>query len=155
MTEYQELLLGAFEGERFGAAFFATMAERESDPDRVAKLRTLEAIEARTAAALEPLALDAGLAIGDGGDSRRTGEELGAGAAAEGWEAFVKGLNDVLPQFLASFVRCRELAPDPSHPALAALVAHEQAISTFAQLECAGRGDLSHAPLRWYLETAP
>ena len=33
MTEYQELLLAAFEGERFGEAFFATMAEGETDED--------------------------------------------------------------------------------------------------------------------------
>lgn len=155
MSEYQDLLLSAFEGERFGAAFFATMAEAETDPDRVAKLRTLETIETRTAATLEPLARVAGIEIGDGADSIKTGVELGAGSAAGGWDEFVKGLNDVLPQFLASFVRCRELAPDPTDSALVALVAHEQAISTFAQLECAGRADLSHQPLKWYLETAP
>jgi hypothetical protein len=155
MSEYQDLLLAAFEGERFGEAFFATMADAETDPDRVAKLRTLATIEARTAATLEPLARVAGIEIGDGAESRTTGVQLGEGATAGGWDEFVKGLNDVLPSFLASFVRCRELAPDPMHPALAALVAHEQAISTFAQLECAGQGALSHQPLQWYLETAP
>jgi hypothetical protein len=152
--EYQELLLAAFEGERFGETFFATMAEAETDPDRVAKLRTLEEIEARTAAVLEPLMAAAGLPIGDGADSRKAGQELGEGAAAGGWDTFTKGLNDALPDFLASFVRCRELAPDPQDPALVALISHEQAISTFAQLECTGRGHLSHAPLQWYLEHA-
>jgi hypothetical protein len=155
MTEYQDLLLSAFEGERFGAAFFSTMADAETDPDRVAKLRTLEDIESRTAGALEALAREARVEIGDGAESRKTGVELGTGAATGDWETFVKGLNDVLPEFLASFVRCRELAPNPSHPALVALIAHEQAISTFAQLECTGHADLSHAPLQWYLETAP
>jgi hypothetical protein len=154
MTEYQELLLAAFEGERFGEAFFATMAEGETDEDRLAKLRTLEEIEAHTAAVLEPLVKQAGLPIGDGADSVRAGHELGAASAAGGWDTFTKGLNDALPDFLASFVRCRELAPDPQDPALVALIAHEQAISTFAQLECTGRGHLSHAPLQWYLEHA-
>jgi hypothetical protein len=155
MSEYQELLLAAFEGERSGEEFFATMAESETDADRVAKLRTLEKIEARTAAVLEPLLTEAGLPIGDGVESRKAGRDLGAAAAAGGWDTFTKGLNDVLPDFLGSFVRCRQLAPDPQHPALVALIAHEQAISTFAQLECTGRGHLSHAPLSWYLEHAP
>jgi hypothetical protein len=154
MTEYQDLLLAAFEGERFGEAFFATMAEGETDPGRLAKLRTLQEIEARTAVALEPLVEQAGLPIGDGAESVRAGRELGAASAAGAWDTFTKGLNDALPDFLASFVRCRELAPDSQEPALVALIAHEQAISTFAQLECAGRGDLSHAPLQWYLEHA-
>jgi len=154
MSEYQELLLAAFEGERFGEAFFAAMAAGETDQGRLAKLRTLEEIEAHTAAALEPLVKQAGLPIGDGVDSVKAGHELGAASAAGGWDTFTKGLNDALPDFLASFVRCRELAPDPQDPALVALIAHEQAISTFAQLECTGRGHLSHAPLQWYLEHA-
>ena len=155
MTEYQDLLLAAFEGERFGEAFFETMLAAETDPERGKKLELLQTIEGRTAAALEPLARDAGLPIGDGGDSRRAGVELGTGAAAAGWDSFTKGLHDALPDFLASFVRCRELAPDPAHPALVALVTHEQAIAAFASLECAGRADRSRAPLEWYLETAP
>ncbi len=154
MSEYQDLLLAAYEGERFGEAFFATMAAAESDPDRKAKLVVLEEIEARTARTLEPLARASGVPMGDGAESVRTGQELGAGSAAAGWDAFAKGLNDALPDFLASFVRCRELAPDPMDPALVALVAHEQAIATFASLECAGRPDISLSPLRWYLETA-
>ena len=140
MTEYQDLLLAAFEGERFGAAFFETMAAAEPDPVRRDTLRMLQTIEARTAQVLEPLARESGIPIGNGDESRRTGRELGTGAVAAGWDTFTKGLNDALPDFLASFVRCRELAPDPMHPALVALVAHEQAIATFASLECAGRG---------------
>jgi hypothetical protein len=154
MSEYQDLLLAAYEGEVFGEAFFATMAGAESDPDRKAKLLVLQEIEGRTARTLEPFARESGVPIGDSAESRRTGEELGAGAAAAGWDAFAKGLNDALPDFLASFVRCRELAPDPMHPALATLVAHEQAIATFASLECAGRSDISLSPLQWYLQSA-
>ena len=39
--------------------------------------------------------------------------------------------------------------------ALTALVAHEQAISAFAQLEIAGHHDISSVVLTRYLETAP
>jgi hypothetical protein len=154
MGEYEDLLLSAFEGERFGEAFFATMLAAERDPARRDKLAILQEIEGRTARSLEALARDAGIPIGDGADARRAGEELGTGAASGGWDTFAKGLNDALPDFLASFVRCRSLAPDPNHPALVALIAHEQAIATFASLECAGKGDISLAPLQWYVATA-
>ena len=154
MSEFQDLLLQAFEGERFGEAFFQAMADAEHDPDRKAKLRTLEEIERRTAKTLEPYAAEHGVPIGDGTESVETGLELGTGSAAMGWDTFVKTLGDALPEFLASFVRCRELAPDPQHPALVALVAHEQAIATFASLERANKPHLSHQPLQWYLETA-
>jgi hypothetical protein len=154
MSEFQDLLLAAFEGERFGEAFFQAMADAETDPDRKAKLRTLEEIERRTAKTLEPYAAENGVPIGDGNESVKAGLELGAGSAATGWDVFVQGLDDALPDFLASFVRCRGLAPDPQHPALVALVAHEQAIATFASLERANKSHLSHQPLEWYLETA-
>jgi hypothetical protein len=152
MSEYLDLLLAAFEGERFGEAFFEAMAAAESDPDRKAKLLVLQEIEGRTARTLETFAREQGVPIGDGAESRRSGTELGA--ASLGWDEFTKALNDALPDFLASFVRCRELAPDPMDPALVTLVAHEQAIATFASLECAGRSDISLSPLQWYLQTA-
>ena len=65
----------------------------------------------------------------------------------------MKGLHDALPPFLANFVRLRTLAPDPSDPALVALVTHEQAINAFAELELAGKSDRSIAVLQWHLET--
>src|SRR5262249_21765899 len=82
MTEYQDLLWAAYEGELFGEAFFETMAAAETDPDRKAKLLVLQEIEGRTARTLEPLARESGVPVGDGGESRRTGNELGSGAAA-------------------------------------------------------------------------
>jgi hypothetical protein len=68
-------------------------------------------------------------------------------------DAFVKGLHDALPSFLASFVRLRSIALDSSDPALVALINHEQAINAFAELELSGNGDRSLAVLHWHLES--
>ena len=62
-------------------------------------------------------------------------------------------LHDSLPSYLASFVRLRSIAPDPSDPALVTLVNHEQAINAFVELELAGCSDRSLAVLQWHLET--
>src|SRR6185437_2363362 len=99
-----------------------------------------------------PLVDAAGIDAGDGEEARRSGRDLGALGGS--WDGFVKALFDALPPFLANFARLREVAPDPHHPAIAALVAHEQTISAFAQLEIAGFHDVSTALLTRYLETA-
>jgi hypothetical protein len=112
----------------------------------------LATIEGRTAAALRPLVDAAGIDIGDEDEPRRRGVEMGAFGGS--WDGFVKALFDALPPFLANFARLREVAPDPHHPAIAALVAHEQTISAFAQLEMGGFHDVSTALLSRYLETA-
>ena len=84
---------------------------------------------------------------------RAQGHEIGN--ADIGWDAFVTGLHDALPSFLANFVRLRTMAVDADDPALVALVAHEQAINAFAELELAGHPDRSRAVLDWYLEGRP
>src|SRR4051812_26437025 len=126
MSQREELLIDAYRGEVFGAAFFAGMAAAESDADRLSKLRALERIEGRTAGVLRQHAAATGVDL-DGHDDepRRQGEELAAAAAAGGWDPFVRGLHDALPSFLASFVHLRELSADPHDAALRTLVAHE------------------------------
>jgi hypothetical protein len=152
MSTYETLLHDAYTGELFGNAIFGEMAGRDDLRDHRATLEALAAIEQRTADALRPLVQAAGIDV-DEDKPRREGVELGAIGGT--WDEFVKALFDALPPFLANFVRLRELAAEPHHPALAALVAHEQTISAFAQLELAGHPDLSTTLLTRYLETAP
>jgi hypothetical protein len=153
-TEHERLLVESYRGECFGEAFFSTLADRSTDDGQVEKLRALATIEARTAAVVHAHATEAGI-TGDPAkddEARRHGVELGEQAAAGAWPDIVRGLHDALPGFLADFVRLRELAPDPHAPALETLVAHEQTINAFAELELAGHADLSLAVLRRYLE---
>jgi hypothetical protein len=152
MSDYNELLLDAYKGELFGEALFARMAERETFADHRGALRTLAAIERRTAETLRPFIDAAGIEV-DVGESQTAGRELG-GAGGD-WLGFVRALHDALPPFLANFVRLRELADDPRDRALSALVAHELAINAFAELELAGYPDVSGVVLTRYLEGAP
>ena len=59
----------------------------------------------------------------------------------------MKALHDALPNFLDSFVRARELADDPEHPALAALVAHEQTIARLHRPRARGSRDVERRAL--------
>jgi hypothetical protein len=153
LHDYDELLLEAYNGELFGNAIFSEMAGRDEWHDHRETLELLATIEDRTAAVLRPLVDAAGIDAGDGEEARRSGRELGALGGS--WDGFVKALFDALPPFLANFARLREVAPDPHHAAITALVSHEQTISAFAQLEMGGFHDVSTALLSRYLETAP
>ena len=152
MSDYNELLLDAYKGELLGEALFATMAERQDLADHEAQIRTLAAIEGRTAATLQPLVAAAGLEC-DEEESRALGRELGS--AGGDWLGFVRALHDALPPFLADFVRLRELADDRHDRAFSTLVAHELAINAFTELELAGHPDVSGVVLTRYLEGAP
>jgi hypothetical protein len=151
--EYGTLLVDAYKGELFGEALFEAFAARESDRDHVTKLRLLERIEGTTASQLRPLVDAAGIAVSatDIETVVNQGREIGRSGLE--WDAFVKGLHDALPAFLANFVRLRTLASDANDPSLVALVAHEQAINAFAELELSGRADCSIAVLHWHLES--
>jgi hypothetical protein len=150
--EYPTLLLDAYNGEVLGEALFRAFAARESG-DRAVKLRVLERIEGTTATQLRPLVDAAGVDVDaeDEATVRAQGREIGS--AAIEWDAFVRGLHDALPSYLANFVRLRTMATDANDPALVALVAHEQAINAFAELELAGNSDCSLAVLQWHLDT--
>jgi hypothetical protein len=115
----------------------------------------LQQIEQRTAAVLRPLVDPARLAGLDEDAERASGPTFVDANTVFDWDGFVRALHDALPGFLANFVRLRELADDPDAPAFAALVAHEQTIATFADLELAGLRDVSRPLLERYLATAP
>ena len=151
--DYWGLLLDAYKGELFGEAFFGAFAAHESDAGRVEKLRTLERIEATTARQLRPLVDAAGIDVDAGDVAGVPAQGRDSGASGLDWDAFVTGLHDALPSFLASFVQLRLLAADAGDPALVALIAHEEAINAFTELELAGRPECSLAVLRWYLDS--
>ena len=150
--DYRALLLDAYKGEILGEALFGAFAARESG-DRAVKLRVLERIEGTTASQLRPLVDAAEIDVAeDEATARAQGRELAEGMDIE-WDSFVTSLHDALPSYLANFVRLRTMAIDANDPALVALVAHEQAINAFAELELAGQADCSLAVLQWHLET--
>lgn len=140
-TEYDNLLLEAYHGEVFGAALFRAMADAQPDEGRREKLKTLETVEARTATSLRRLLANRALHAGDPKVQQDQARELAAKIEPENWHEFLQGLKDALPEFLAKFERTREVAPNPSDPALKALVNHERAIERFAELELAGDGN--------------
>jgi hypothetical protein len=137
MSEYDDLLLDAYRGEVLGAALFGAMADAANEDRRREQLRALQRVEARTAARLRELVDAAGLEPGDDA-AAADGVRMAGGTGGQEWTAFLAGLRDALPPFLASFERLRDIGA-PADPVLADLVAHERAIDRFAELEIEGR----------------
>lgn len=137
-NEYDNLLLDAYRGELFGAAFFGALAEAQPDEERRERLKALQTVEARTATSLRRLLANRALHAGDPKVPQDQGRELAAKIEPENWHEFLQSLKAALPDFLTKFERAREIAPNPSDPALKALVNHERAIERFADLELSG-----------------
>ncbi len=150
LSEYQQLLRDAYRGEVLGAAFFATLAARQPDPDRREKLETLETVEARTATSLRRLAAGAGV-LGGENTERANGEQLANSLDPENWHDFLSNLGGALPAFRANAERLRELAGSPVDPAITAYANHEAALERFVELELAGAGAKSLKPLHDHL----
>jgi hypothetical protein len=137
VSEYDDLLFDAYRGEVLGAALFGAMADAMRDDRRREQLRTMQWVEARTAARLRELVDAAGLEPGDDA-ATADGVRMAEGTRGQDWTEFLTGLRDALPPFLANFERLRQVGT-PDDPVLADLVAHERAIDRFAELEIEGR----------------
>ncbi len=150
MSDYDEVLKSAHDTALFGDGVFGGFAAVATDEDHREKLRLLQIVVRRDHRALAPF-LEA-----RGGSTRPTESEIaasvGATAADEGWDEFIKGLHDVHPGILDIFIRCRRLTPDPSHPAFAMVVRDTQAIIAFTELELMGFSESSRSVLDWALE---
>lgn len=152
MTEYDDLLLEAYRGEAFGATFFGAMADGPHGAEHQVALRALARVEAQTAGRLRPLVIDAEL-DGATDEAEQQGVELAGAVAGQTWSAFLETLRGALPSFLGKFLRLQTVDDGRHAAVLADLVAHEQAVDRFAELELAGDPDAALAVLEAHLAT--
>ena len=141
----------SFEEEISGETFFAALAETELDPRRAALWAKVALIEARTVAALRPLANAMGVTPADEAAIRRQGHD----EAAE-WQALPFAdimtlmVRDYPTGYLEEFRAMLPIAPPNAKSAVQLLIDHEVAIIDMARAELAGTTDPA-APLDAYL----
>jgi hypothetical protein len=153
MSEYEELLLEAYHGELLGDALFGAMADAEDDDAQREKLRALQQVEARTASRLRVLVEKAGIDAGDEQAPRADGVRMAEGVGDQPWLAFLESLRSALPSYLANFEQLQSIG-ERDDPILVELVAHEQAIDRFAELEGEGRSVEALAVLSAHLDAS-
>ena len=143
-TEETELWVKAYQGEVFGEAYFARMAEHTADPDRRVKVEALATLERRTKELLEPALSRLGLRT----DADRNLAAMVSGGADFDYDQMLVSVPPLAAEYLLSYARLRRLvAPEDFH-VVDQLIAHELALELFAFRERAGDIERSLEPIR-------
>ncbi len=129
-----ELWVESYQGEVLGEAVFGALAEGEVDADRRHQLEVLTLLERTTKELADPVFDRRGLDRGDTPATLAAARELAAAVSGITWEEFVASILPVTEQFLVTYHRLVELAPDDVEREVAeAYVAHEEALAAFAR----------------------
>jgi hypothetical protein len=127
---------------------FGALADAWAGQPPEEKLRTLEELERQMAAALLPLLHECSVDGGDDHRSQQTGRDTAAALAGNSWESFLNLFGPATSEALEKYHRLRDLAPDRDRTELKQLVAHEEALRTFARAEVNGDDQHSLTPIR-------
>ncbi len=136
-----------FQGEVFGEAIFAAMAEAEPDPDARYKWRVLEALERETKEYLARALRDRGHDAKESEEQRANGEKLGGRLVAVPRAMFMAGFRTEVVRFVAEYEAAEASAPADGLEIARHVTAHERAILEFTDHELAGRTTDSPAPV--------
>jgi hypothetical protein len=136
--EYRKQIAEAYEGEIYGAAFFAALADRfAADEERHRQLDVMREIEVVTAERMLPIVARLSLPPVD----REAVEATARGAAAKvvDWRPFIEVFHRLAPGFVAKFEATLALAPPQDREIAEFLVDHEVAFVDFTEKEMAGK----------------
>ena len=145
--DVESYLNGAYQGEVFGEAFFALLAERTDDADEAAKWRLLEHLErhvkGRLCEELERRGLPRDESPAMVEEGRKSASGVGAFPSGADALAFRDTMRGVVEKYRAS----RDAAPDDLKQLAEFVLGHEQALLEFAERELAGEGAKSTQPV--------
>jgi hypothetical protein len=139
MRAVEDVWREAFEGEVLGAALFerlATLLPAESHER--SRVEVLHRLESSTLAMLRPVLAAKGIAASGEAAARATGEQFADGLASQPWSALVASLQTATASYAALYGELRPLVGPEDLAVVDALVAHEEALRTFAVREAAG-----------------
>jgi dimethylamine/trimethylamine dehydrogenase len=140
----------SFNEEISGESYFAALAEAEADPRAAALLTKLSLIEAKTLAAMRPMAVARGLLPPDEDAIRQSGRMSARDRKHGTFDAFAAHVVRDYPAYVEEFTQLEALAPPEAKPLARLLTDHEVVMIDMARLVLAGQGD-PHAPLDGYL----
>jgi hypothetical protein len=139
------LWVTAYQGEVSGEALFGRLSEHVEAHDHRHKFDVLRQLEARTRSALVPAMEHHGLPTEADPDVEREARARADAAASLPWSVLMEAFEPITTQFIALYTRIGALARPEDRAVADLLVAHEEALRTFARLELAGRGEDSLA----------
>ena len=146
-------LVTALESEVMGEAAFRSACYTCLNSDKRAKLRALWDLETQTKHSILAYYAEQGIQLPATGWLAFKSSLLGLLFHLAPWQKLVSTFLDETDKFLVVFRRLEEQASEADKPLFKAVVDHELAIQQFAELEAAGRGDESIAPVLALLQT--
>ncbi len=153
--EFVTYLIERFQGEVYGEAVFVGLAEAEPDPEARWKWRVLETLERETKEYLDRALRARGHEVKPSEESWAQGLKFGKRLATVPRPVFMAGFRSEVLKFVAEYEAAEALAPADGRTVAQRVTAHERAILDFADLELAGRGNESAAPVLALLANPP
>ena len=147
-------LTDAYQGEVFGEAFFALLAERAEDPDDAAKWRVLEHLERHVKARLRLELQRRGLPRDESPAMVEEGRKAACGVGAFPSAAEARAFRDSMRGVVERYRVSREAAPEELKEIAGFVLGHEEALLAFAEREVAGEGAKSTRPVEEFLARA-
>lgn len=133
-----ELVQRTFGGEVLGVELFRELAEAEPDPDRRRRLEAARLLEEQTKDAAAKLASDLGIDVVETDDDREAGRRAASFLASVDWNERMRAVGNATGNYRTLYGELVDAVPDPQHPCVVALVAHERALNAFALAEADG-----------------
>jgi hypothetical protein len=119
-----------------GEAFFATLAENASDPERRQQLEALARLERATKELADPVFDRNGYDRGDTSATIAMARNSALASASTSWSDLLRGVGTVAETFLAKYRELVGLVDNDADRAVAeAYVDHELALAAFARRE--------------------
>lgn len=142
--EAVRLWVESYQGEVLGEAYFAGMAERNTDPALREKIDMLRCLERCTKELLEPV-------IGRLGIPAEPDKAMidAAGSVTDvDYLPMLTSFVGAAAEYLGRYTRLRSLVQPSDASIVDQLIAHELAFELFARRELAGENDTSTEPIR-------
>jgi hypothetical protein len=153
--DFAVYLTERFQGEVYGEAVFAGMADAETDADARYKWRVLEALERETKEFLERALRERGAEAEPSDEARIQGEKFGRRLASVPRATLMAGFRSEVAKFVAEYEAAEALAPADGLAIARHVTAHERAILEFVDRELAGRVTESVEPVLALLASPP
>lgn len=140
VEEFRDCLVGYYQSEILGEAFFGGILAKFEDPGHRYKVGSLLQLETETKARLRPTILELRGSVDELDSSRETGRNVAASISPGNWDEFIAALNKVGEPITNRQREVSRIAPLSYRELALSMKVHGESIQDFTELELAGEG---------------
>lgn len=141
--KYSQGLIELYQGEILGEVLFNEMLSIYEEPDHQYKISVMLQLETETKARLRPAMVDMGLDLREQQESRKMGMDMAAAMKGKPWQETMQMILDAVKPVVEHYREIAASLPEKYSELGQSMVIHEQAIVDFAELELAGKQNIS------------